>query len=66
MIDITNIHSGWLTLHIGNKSFGVSYLTDVVSELTDFVIYHLVEQKYFYLMEKEKNYILLQEKSTRM
>lgn len=33
MINITDIFAGWLTLTIGDKSFKVSYLTDVKEEL---------------------------------
>lgn len=33
MIDITNIDCGWLDLHIGDRTFKVSYLTDVAKEL---------------------------------
>lgn len=28
MIKVTDMENGWLTLHINDKSFGVSYLTD--------------------------------------
>jgi hypothetical protein len=38
MIDITDIHAGWLTLHIGTHKFGVSYLTDVEEELNKIFI----------------------------
>ena len=33
MINITNIKGGWLDLHIGDKTFTVSYLTDASDEL---------------------------------
>lgn len=33
MINVTNINAGWLNLHIADKVFSVSYLTDVKDEL---------------------------------
>lgn len=33
MFNITDIEAGWLNLHIGNKKFQASYLTNVKEEL---------------------------------
>lgn len=44
MINITNIHGGWLNLHIGDKSFCASYLTDVYEDIKK--IFELEEYKY--------------------
>lgn len=35
MIKVTNMKHGWLTLHINNKSFRVSYLTNFKREMDE-------------------------------
>ena len=39
-INITNIGCGWLDLSIGDRTFTVSYLTDVLKELKDLIRYY--------------------------
>lgn len=42
MIDIYNIHHGWLTIRIKNREFIVSHLTNVVKDIDETINYYLL------------------------